>query len=230
VPEFNTTHLDREALSKDPSFNPEPREVGEGAALFLSLAFEYTVASHTTERVYPGPIGTSTAPDEEELIAVTNHLMARQPPQYRGAYLARTAVILAGLAQEALLNEFQDKLLAARRGAPGARRRLDSRQLSMRERLVDAPKELLGREVIIGELLDDAAEVARARNWLAHPSRKNVPKMAKRGTHTLMAARAVLTAARVGARHSRKPGTSSSTGGWQGCSTPGKRSTLGQSG
>jgi hypothetical protein len=196
MPTFDSTHLDREALANDPSFNPEPRDVGEAAALFLSLAFEDAVASHTTERVYPGPIGTSTAADEQELIAVANDLM-RQLPQYRGAYLARRAVILAGLAQEAFLNQFQDELLAEGRGQPDARGRLEA--MKMRERLVEAPKELAGSQVIAGQLLDDAIEVAQARNWLVHPDRKNVPKMAKRGTHTYMAARAVLTAARVAA-------------------------------
>src|SRR4051794_23374789 len=108
MPTFDSTYLDREALAKDPSFNPEPRDVGEAAALFLALAFEDAVASHTTERVYPGPIGTSTAADEQELIAVANDLMREQTAQYRGAYLARRAVIGAGLAQEAFLNQFQD--------------------------------------------------------------------------------------------------------------------------
>jgi len=159
------------ALSAKPLLNAEPRAVGTAAALFLSHAFEQAISSHTTARVYPDPLMTTTAGDETELVTVCNELMRRQSPQDRGAYFARGAVIFAGLAQEAFVNAFEERCISDGLGTPSMRKHLAAR--SVRQRFVDIPQAYVGRQVIQGALLEDACKLAQLRNRLVHPTTQN---------------------------------------------------------
>jgi hypothetical protein len=123
--------------------------------------------------------------------------MRAQSAQDRGAYFTRNAVLLAALAQEAFLNDFEERCLQDGLGSKAVRNQLKGR--SLQKRLVEVPVAYVGRQVIDGQVLADACELVDLRNSLAHPTGKSVLRDADRGVRTAAAAKGVLAATRVGA-------------------------------